>query len=237
MSAKLFYLCCVVFVFVFVAVCVKYITPLREPFLPFNASTVVDTKPQNDDVLALRKLLGPPKSSPNVILTYMDPPFANDFKIKVKGYLVQKVKGTEFEKDNLELMGAISNLQWKDQDNTRHFLFDVTLVNKSKGFVLNCHAQILLKNLDYYTQSDDLDQISTLRKLNMGDLHVVSVETYEEPANLDTKVTGYSDLGNKHFEISNTMYLMEPYITTGKSMSLSKSVRQEFKDKLQGAKP
>lgn len=226
---------CVILVFLCVYVCVYRAQNTREQFRASNASTIDDTKPLNDDMLVFRKLLGPPKSSLDIVLAYTNTPFENDFKTKVKLYLTQKVQGTGFQGDNLELMGAISNLQWKDQDNSRHFLFDVALINKSRGFALNCHAHIILKNLDYYTQPDDLGQISNLRKLNMDDLHVVSVGTYEETTNLDTKVTGYSVLGNKHYEISNTMYLMEPYITTGKSMSLSNSMRKDFKVKLQGA--
>jgi hypothetical protein len=103
------------------------------------------------------------------------------------------------------------------------------LINKSKGISLKLLAHLAIANIDIYTQPDNSNELSNINILDLN--HVKVLNVYLDTTNSTNSFQidpSPSSLSTNYYEILNTMYLMDPYITTGKSMSMSASMRNDF---------
>jgi len=209
----------------------------QENFKPYNTSDVLSTNPtQQDEFKKLFDIFQNEASwqNANKVAFFENFAFAQDFKQVTLNFLMQnKIKDSQlFNNDNIEIVGDGYNIKWIDTqtNSTREYLYNIDLINKSKGISLKLLAHLAVSNIDIYTQPNNSNELSNINKLDLNHVKVLNVY-------LDTNTTlqfdpSPSPLSPNHFEILNTMYLMEPYLTTGKSMSMSASMRNDFKTKL-----
>lgn len=140
--------------------------------------------------------------------------------------ILQNILLTEFPNIQISSNHELKNIYWKDVDNTRHFIFDITIYSENYGFTRIFTVYLILNNINNYL-FDDGSYISGLT-LTESDLNIKFIKE-KEIDNIEL-LPGKS-LFN-FYEIKNTLHLIDPFLTSGKDIQITQEMRKKFEENL-----
>ncbi len=143
---------------------------------------------------------------------------------------IEKLKGSK-----IEIVRNLYNIWWKDVTNERRFIFNVDLINKTKFFARKLLVYIKLKDIDKLL-TDNGDYIPGFKdSVTPSSLQLMYIGTDNELKYLTVPASN-SVIGKENFmhlyRIKNNLYLMDPFITSGKDMVISDYDRLKFQQYL-----
>jgi hypothetical protein len=131
----------------------------------------------------------------------------------------------KFQNIKLESSRELENIFWKDIDNDRHYIFDITISSLNYGFTRTFTIYIIITNIKNYLLDD-----GTLSNLKQISNYIIK-NIKEKSSNV--KFTFLSEDPNDFYEIKNTLHLMDPFITTGKELQITDAMKDDFNKKLE----
>jgi hypothetical protein len=155
-------------------------------------------------------------------------------------FIIKQIKlafdKTKYNGNKVEVAGALYNIWWKDALNDRHFILNVDIVNKTKFFARKLLVFVKLRDIKQFLT--DTGEYTPLVNdtIQESDLQVVYIGTDNALKYLTVPPTD-GVIGRESFShlyrIKNNLYLMDPYITSGRDMVISDNDKLKFLQKLQ----
>lgn len=153
-----------------------------------------------------------------------------------KDFCLQKISTTfsqtpKLKGSKIEIIRNLYNIWWKDIENDRHFVFNIDLINKTKFFARKLLVYVKLQNITKLT-TDNGDYIPNIKDVvNSNNLDLQYIGTDNELKYFTVSASN-SNIGKESFNhlyrIKNTLYLMDPFITSGRDITISDYDREKF---------
>lgn len=153
-----------------------------------------------------------------------------------KEYILQKIRtafnqSSKLKGSKLEIVRNLYNIWWKDINNQRHFIFNIDLINKTKFFARKLLVYIKLLNINQFL-TDTGEYIPGMKDIVATNLINLEYIGTDNELKYFTVAPSTSDIGKESFthlyRIKNTLYLMDPFITSGKDMVITDYDRDKF---------
>jgi hypothetical protein len=163
----------------------------------------------------------------NYYLTFL---FQKEFENFILNYITSKLNQSEYyTKSTFSIIKSMYNIYWLDYpDNSRHFIFNIDLNNPIKFFTRRLKVYIILNNISNYL-SDTGEYINSKNKI-FTDLQLLYIGT-NDPYHSFT--INPNDNFNSYYRTLNTLYLLDPFITSNKDIIITDSMKSQFNDQLQ----
>lgn len=133
--------------------------------------------------------------------------------------------------DEIKINTDLTDIYWKDIDNDRVFIFNTNMIN-THSTSRKLKIKILIKNIieftddkQYYKKKPSQDYKSDINLIQLSNSIEVLCINLESDIYLNI---GVDKLEIPFYRIKNTLSLMDPFITSGKDMIISKSMRNTF---------
>lgn len=174
--------------------------------------------------------------------TYLPFPFNNPLKKYIVDYL--KMNVAKYKKDKLEIMSDINNIYWMDNGNDRLFVFNINLVNNTKFMTRNVQVKLRVKDIqkfikndsDYSTGEEIQDKLTNYRTnipeatmINSFELSGIRLGTNNFS---HFSLKGLDKLDYPYYQIKNILYLMDPFLTSGKDMTITLDMKKNFEKEI-----
>jgi hypothetical protein len=179
---------------------------------------------------------------PDYISTFKKYPSYYKFELDelFKEYTIQTIKSAfnridKLKGSKLEIVRNLYNIWWKDDKNDRYFIFNIDLINKTKFFARKMLVYIKLKDINKFL-TDNGDYIPGFKDaLTSFDLQLMYIGTDNE-LKYFTVSPSNSVIGKENFthlyRIKNSLYLMDPFITSGRELVISDFDKLKFQQYL-----
>lgn len=160
-------------------------------------------------------------------------PFSSIFKKLIIEYLHSSIP--KYKKDNVYILGKIINIYQKDQDTSRTFVFNFTLVNPVNFFTRNIRIRLRLNNINMFL--DD-----TLNYVEEIDETLIRLNTNLESITLDKNnyinftFNPIDNLYEPYYLIKNKYYLLDPFLTSGRESIITNNDKIKFQSILNDKK-
>jgi hypothetical protein len=145
-------------------------------------------------------------------------PFSVYFKKMIIEYLYNNIP--KYKEDKIYILGKLNNIYQKDQDLSRIFIFNFTLVNPVNFFTRNIKIRLKINNINLI-----LDE--TRNYIDNIDDNFINSNTNLESITLDQNnyinftFTPIDELYNPYYLIKNKYYLLDPFLTSGKDLIIT----------------
>lgn len=219
-----FLVCCIIIVLLL-------FTGIIETFVAFNADNVPDkrivtlyetnTMEINNIIKRFQTLPLPDFRTVFFRSPYYENfPLSQEFKDKLM-HVLRPLFNELYKDTKTEIVRDLYDIYWADSaDGTRHFVFALDIHNPVKAFTRRFRVYMTLpyyKNLQGKIQDENI-VINHIAIEN--DIDHVSFQSSEHPI-------GQGDY-TKYYKIKNTLYLMDPFITSGKDMMITEEMRMTY---------
>lgn len=180
----------------------------------------------------------------NIQNPYLPFPFNNPLKKFVIDYLKQNVE--EYKEHKLEITSDLNDVYWLDVDNDRLFIFNVNLVNNTKFMTRNIVVKLRIKNIkqfikgpEDYSVNERVDPKNALTNYKTN-IPVATLLNSTEMLGIQLgrmnivleDIKGMDKLDLPYYQIKNTLHLMDPFITSGKDMIITSTMKKNFEKEL-----
>lgn len=144
-------------------------------------------------------------------------------------------KSKDYRGSKLSVVKDMYNIYWyDDKSNNRHLVFTVDVNNEKLKWTRKIRFYAVLNNLsnfitdvgDYITDTNDNFQQTFLSNLSIRTISLEESTVTLVVKGVDNKI-GKEDYYN-YYMITNTLHLMDPYLTSGRSMVITDEMRQNF---------
>lgn len=160
----------------------------------------------------------------NTNLTF---PFFTIFKKMIIEYLYDNIP--KYKKDNVYILGNLDNIYQKDQDSTRTFIFNFTLVNPINFFTRNVKVRLKINNINLILDN-------TLNYIDNIDENFIKLNTNLESINLDSinldntfnYIMPIDNLSEPYYLIKNKYHLLDPFLTSGRESIITNDDKLKF---------
>lgn len=161
---------------------------------------------------------------------YIEFPFNNIIKKMLSDYLKKSVD--KFKKDKIEINSDINHMYWKDVNNDRLFIFNVNLLNNTHFLTRNIQVKIIIKNIKDFMNNDNYRTDIPAAKLILStDILCIKLDV-DNYSKIEDTIQGFDNLQPNFYNIKNSLYLMDPFITSGKDMFITQHMNDEFKKQI-----
>lgn len=126
---------------------------------------------------------------------------------------------------------AFYDLYWKVINDNIHCVFKMDITNKDKGWSRTFKIYIVVKTAGTFdkrqgTFTDDFD-----KRQGTFDI-IIKTISLEEFSYLSFEDINPNDESSNYYKIENTLRLMDPYLTSGKEMKITDSMKEKFDNAL-----
>jgi hypothetical protein len=170
------------------------------------------------------------KTSFKKISFYENFMYEKNFKEIVLNKLTELLS-SDFPNIGLSSSKELENIYWKDISSNRHFIFDITVSSQKYGFTRVFSIYLILNNINNYL-FDNGKYIPGII-INNSDIsikYIIENITKQTEKLLQGTVYGVPD---QYYKIQNELNLLDPFITSGKSMQITDEIKQNFEKVLQ----
>jgi hypothetical protein len=166
----------------------------------------------------------------NLYSDYIEFPFNNIIKKMIADYI--KNVGV-FNKDKIEINADINRLYWKNDGNNRLFIFNVNLLNNTRFMTRNIQVKIMIKNINNFTNGNDYrTDVPSATLTSSTDMLYIKLDTDNYFSKIKDNYTGIDKLEPNYYNIKNTLFLMDPFLTSGNNMILTNDMKTNFQTQI-----
>ena len=171
----------------------------------------------------------------NLVPFYTKIPIENNIRkiindkinVELKSYSLENSDNYSLENSNNELY----NIRWIDKENTRHFIvnYDMAfLKNDEKKFIDTFTIYFTISNIsNYLINPKEYNPFNTINPndINIQSINLTNVENFKFTPN--SQVVDNKDNFYDYYYIKNKLFLLDPFITSGKEMQLIDTISQQ----------
>lgn len=175
----------------------------------------------------------------NIQNPYLPFPFNNHLKRFIILYL--KDKSERFKNNKIEIITDLNDIYWKDVDNDRIFIFNFDLLDNTQFMTRNIQMKIKIKDIakflktkdDYSIEPEEIKEPLTNYKTDvpvatfLTSVQVLGIQLGKNNL-IQLNVNGMGELDSKYYEIKNVLGLLDPFLTSGKSMEITDRMKTKF---------
>jgi hypothetical protein len=126
------------------------------------------------------------------------------------------------------------DIRWKDIEGSRHFVFNIDINNDTLKWTRRLRMYIVVKDIKRFL-TDTGEYIQT-NNFNLQGTEINTIALEESTVRL--LIGGIdAEIGNEkyynYYNIKNVLYLTDPFLTSGKDMTITDKMRKDFKDALE----
>lgn len=136
------------------------------------------------------------------------------------------------EDSSIKLIRDIDNIYWRDNGDTRSFVFNIQF-SSGRMFVGTLKVNILLTNLGQYGLQSGIQNLDVpVLPINLQDIRINNIDI-QRVNKRDNNISGYDQDDIKTFyRIRNNLGLMDPFVTDGKDMHIYEDMKNSFNQHL-----
>uniref|UniRef100_A0A6C0H7R3 Uncharacterized protein n=1 Tax=viral metagenome TaxID=1070528 RepID=A0A6C0H7R3_9ZZZZ len=135
-----------------------------------------------------------------------------------------------YAKSKFVFIRDIYNLYWNDNKNsTRHFIFNVDLNDPVKAFTRKLKVYLTVSNINKYLgdNGEFSDESIASEDITLQYIGTDNPLTFFTVAPKSSEILDEKNLDN-YYRIRNTLFLLDPFVTTGKEMRITDSMKVKF---------
>ncbi|NBP15331.1 hypothetical protein EBU95_13165 [bacterium] len=139
-------------------------------------------------------------------------------------------KDSYYTKSKFVFIRDIYNLYWNDDKNsTRHFIFNVDLNDPVKAFTRKLKVYLTVVNINKYLgdNGEFSDASIALEDIALQYIGTDNPLTYFTVAPKLGEILDERNLDN-YYRTRNTLFLLDPFVTTGKEMRITDALKVKF---------
>ena len=158
---------------------------------------------------------------------YIPFPLNNPIKKMLSDYIKKNV--SLFKEDKIEINTDLHNIYWKDDGIDRLFIFNVNLLNNTHFVTRNIRVKILVKNIKQFLQNSEKTNYRTdiPSATLINSTKIMSIRLDMDMFSLFS-IKGTDMLRPNYYEIKNYLYLMDPFVTSGRDMIINDKMKKDF---------
>lgn len=162
---------------------------------------------------------------------YIPFPFNASIKELIIDYMKTNIK--RFKGDKLEILNDLNKIYYKDYDNDRIFIFNVSLVNNTRFSSRDVRVKLRIKNIGDFikgvkTEQNEIDYKTDISYQNIVNVLVILSIRLVKSEYIQFEFNGFDSLQPNYYQIKNALGLTEPFITTGKDMIITEEMKKDF---------
>lgn len=109
--------------------------------------------------------------------------------------------------DKLSIIGNIRDIYVKKENEDYYYIFNASLNNLTKFFVKDIKVKLKIEN---------------------NNIHIIAIQIKELASSQNDKIVGIDKNTPIFYEIKNTLHLTDPFITSGKELVITDSMKINF---------
>lgn len=162
---------------------------------------------------------------------YIPFPFEASIKKVIIDYM--KINIEKFKGHKLEITSDLNKLYYKDLNNDRVFIFNISLLDNTKFMTRNLRIKLKVKNInnfikDVKTEQGEIDYRTDIPSQTViNSSNILSIR-------LDANNYARFELGSidslrpNYYQIKNVLGLMDPFVTSGRDMIITDEMKKDF---------
>ena len=144
-------------------------------------------------------------------------------------------KSKDYKRSKIAIIKDMYDIKWKDIETSRHFVFNIDVQNKTFNWAKRLKVYVIVNDIKSFL-TDTGEYFERLDKNLLPNIIVNTVALEESTARL--LIGGIDDpIGKEsyynNYNIKNVLYLMDPFITSGKDMVITEKMKVDFKNDLE----
>lgn len=169
---------------------------------------------------------------------YLTFPFNNHIKKFILDFMKKNVD--KFKGHKLEITTDLNEIYWLDVGQDRIFNFNFDLIDNTKFMTRNIQMKLKIKNIqkyikdssDYYA-GEDVKEPLTNYKTDVpvatfaNDVEILGMQLGRNLV-VRFNITGVDKLDSPYYQIKNILGLMDPFVTSGRDMTISGKMKKDF---------
>jgi hypothetical protein len=144
-------------------------------------------------------------------------------------------KNENYKKSKFVIIKDMYDINWKDIETSRHFVFNIDVQNKTFNWAKRLRVYVIVNDIKSFL-TDTGEYFEQIDKNLLSNIIVNTIALEESTVRL--LIGGRDDEIDKenyynYYNIKNVLYLMDPFLTSGKDMVITEKMRLDFKNVLQ----
>jgi hypothetical protein len=139
----------------------------------------------------------------------------------------------KFKGHKLGISSDLNKLYYKDLDDDRIYIFNISLVDNTKFMTRNLRVKLKIKNINNFIKSDKIEQgeinyrtdIPSQMVINSSDILSIRLDANNYAR---FELNGSDSLRPNYYQIKNILGLMEPFVTSGRDMIITDKMKKDF---------
>lgn len=154
---------------------------------------------------------------------YIEFPFNNIIKSFLSNYLT-KIIG-----DKIQINTNINNMYWKDINQDRIFIFNINMINNTHFTTRQLKVKIIIHNIKNFIKSKNIQDYATdvNPQLLINAIDILSINLASDNYKTSTLI-GIDQLNPNFYIIKNNLFLMDPFLTSGKDAIITDTMKKNF---------
>ena len=187
---------------------------------------------------------------------YIPFPFEASIKKLIIDYMKTNIE--RFKGHKMQITSDLNKLYYKDSDNDRIFIFNISLVNNTRFMTRNLRIKLKIKNInnfikDIKTEPSEIEP----SKLEQNNIEPSKIEQNNIEYRTDIpsqtiinaseilsirldknnyarfELQGFDSLNPYYYQIRNILGLTEPFVTSGRDMIITDKMKKDFVKKIE----
>lgn len=228
----------IVFIYSFFTIETFTVTPYNSSKVPLNKQDTLyekEIKELNQIFEQTNSQGFPAVKSFQIMPGYLKFPMQKSFNKIILQRLNSIFKNSKkYRKTKFKIVKDMYDIRWKDIEGSRHFVFNIDINNDTLKWTRRLRMYVIVKDIKRFL-TDTGEYIQT-NNFNSQGIEINTIALEESTVRL--LIGGIDgEIGNEkyynYYNIKNVLYLMDPFLTSGKDMMITDKMRKEFKDLLE----
>jgi hypothetical protein len=144
-------------------------------------------------------------------------------------------KSKDYKQSEFVIIKDMYDIKWKDIETSRHFVFNIDVRNKTFNWAKRLRIYVIVNDIKSFL-TDTGEYFEPVDKNLLPNIIVNTISLEESTERL--LIGGIdAEIGNEsyynYYKIKNVLYLMDPFLTSGKDMAITETMKLDFKQVLE----
>jgi hypothetical protein len=158
-------------------------------------------------------------------------PFEASIKKLIIDYMKTNIE--KFKGHKLEITSDLNKLYYKDSDNDRIFIFNISLVDNTKFMTRNLRIKLKIKNInnfikDIKTEQGEIDYRTDIPSQTIINASKILSIRLDANNYARFELNSLDSLRPNYYQIKNILGLMDPFVTSGRDMIITDKMKKDF---------
>lgn len=139
----------------------------------------------------------------------------------------------EYSSTTLDKIKRLYNVWWSRDGNDRVFVFNIDIVNPQKAMARKLLVSLRIRNYSRFVDDTNTTNYLLTTSLQPSDMDLLYMQTDDQKQRMNVDALDTSASATL-YRTKNTLYLLDPFLTSGADMTLTTAQQDAFAKRLEG---